>query len=194
VSECGSLLTDAAVFTIRTRADIVTYRYGQKQSARLKGVKKASPQERDVCDPSWRVDFGNLIREVAGGLAVHKAILVGSTPPQTDTIWDAARRGGFEVITHERAFSGKEKAVDTEIVAKGTEIVCTTAPGILRLLSGDRDFIPLVKIANSRQWETEMWAFSSSYTLHGEMAQSVTRVTPLDDIFTAIGRHDFVWP
>jgi uncharacterized LabA/DUF88 family protein len=167
---------------------------GQKQSARLKGQVKTNPADRDICDPSWRVDFGSLIKEVAEGLHVHKAILVGSTPPQSDSIWEAARKTGFEVITHERSPSGKEKAVDTEIVAKGTEIVCTTDPAVLKLLSGDRDFIPLVKIANGRKWETEMWAFSSSYTLHGEMALSVTRVKPLDVIFAKVGRNEFQWP
>jgi uncharacterized LabA/DUF88 family protein len=132
---------------------------------------------------------------VAEGLNVYKAILVGSTPPQSDSIWEAARKGGFEVITHERAPSGKEKAVDTEIVAKGAEIVCTmTEKAVLKLLSGDRDFIPFVKIANSRAWETEMWASSSSYSLRGEMALSVTRVKPLDTIFTRVGRNEFPWP
>lgn len=168
---------------------------GQKHSARLKGIPKASLEDKDPCDPSWRVDFGSLIREVAEGKSVLKAILVGSTPPQTDSIWEAARQNGFEVITHGRSSSGKEKAVDTEIVAKGTEIVCTTADkAILKLLSGDRDFVPLINIANSRRWETEMWAFRSAFTSHGQMAQSVTRVKPLDDVFDQIGRHDFSWP
>jgi uncharacterized LabA/DUF88 family protein len=62
------------------------------------------------------------------------------------------------------------------------------------LLSGDRDFIPLINIANNRKWETEMWAFSNAFSEHGQMAQSVTRVKPLDGIFNKIGRFEFTWP
>ena len=168
---------------------------GQKYSAKTKGMVRAPADMHDPQDPSWRIDFGSLIRKVSEGIPILKAILVGSTPPQSDSIWQAARDGGFEVITHERSPSGKEKAVDTEIVAKGTEIICTTAePAILKLLSGDRDFIPLIRIASGRAWETEMWAFSSAFSAYGEMAQSVTRIKPLDTVFSDIGGNAFVWP
>ena len=81
----------------------------------------------------------------------------------------------------------KEKAVDTELVAKGVELICTTEPATLKILSGDSDFIPLVNIANGHGWETEMWAFSSAYQISGNMAVSVDRVQPLDSIFGEIG-------
>jgi len=59
---------------------------GQKHSARKKGILKTTPDEKDPCDPSWRVDFGSLISQVAEGKPVLKAILVGSTPPRSDSI------------------------------------------------------------------------------------------------------------
>jgi hypothetical protein len=46
-------------------------------------------------------------------------LLVGSRPPPNDTVWEMAKRGGFEVITHDRDAANKEKAVDTELVARG---------------------------------------------------------------------------
>jgi len=167
---------------------------GQKFSAKQKGMTNKDAHGRDLCDPSWRIDFGKLLIEVSDGKEIMKAILVGSTPPQSDSIWKAAKDSGFEVITHERNTSGKEKAVDTEIVAQGTEFVCTLEPAILKLLSGDRDFIPLIKIANKRNWQTEMWAFTSSFSFSGEMAQSVTHTKALDNIFSKIGKHEFSWP
>jgi uncharacterized LabA/DUF88 family protein len=168
---------------------------GQKFSAKQKGFTGKNEFEKDYCDPSWRIDFGNLIHEIANGLIITKAILVGSTPPASDSIWEAAKKSGFEVTTHERSSSGKEKAVDTELVAKGTEIICLSPePQVLKLLSGDRDFIPLIGIANRRSWETEMWAFTSSFSFSGEMAQSVTTVKTLDSIFTNIGMNAFTWP
>jgi len=168
---------------------------GQKYSAKRKGYVKAANDERDICDPSWRIDFGNLLTEISEGNTIIKAILVGSRPPQSDSIWKAALSYGFDVFVHDRNSSGKEKAVDTEIVAQGTETICMeTTPAILKLLSGDRDFIPLINIANRRGWETEMWAFTNSFTYGGQMAQSVTRTRPLDVVFDKIGHNEFQWP
>ena len=138
---------------------------GQKFSAKRKGHTKSNIEDKDICDPSWRIDFGNLLSEISESKPIIKAVLVGSRPPQTDTIWEAAKQHGFEVYIHDRNSAGKEKAVDTEIVAQGTEIICMEKePAIFKLLSGDRDFIPLINIANKRGWETEMWAFTNSFT------------------------------
>ena len=160
---------------------------GKKFSARKKGIKRGD-------DPSWRIDFGKLLSTVAENKMIRKAVLVGSRPPKEDSIWNAAKKLGFDVIVHDRNAVGKEKAVDTEIVAQGTEIICTTPPCILKLLSGDRDFIPLICIATQREWETEMWAFTNAFKENGEMAQSVTRIKPLDLVFPEIGRCEFEWP
>ena len=166
---------------------------GKKFSAKQKGV---TPEEGQIYadDPSWRIDFGQLLAIVAEEKEILQAILVGSRPPQNDSVWNAAQEQGFKVIIHDRNFSGKEKAVDTEIVMQGTQIVCTESPAILKLLSGDRDFVPLITCANSRGWETEMWAFTNAFKESGEMAQSVTRIKPLDQVFPLIGRYEFEWP
>ena len=74
---------------------------GQKLSAKNKGINRLPGHTHDPCDPSWRIDFGSLLKEVSEGKTILKAILVGSTPPSTDSIWQAARDGGFEVIYNE---------------------------------------------------------------------------------------------
>ncbi|WP_297626496.1 NYN domain-containing protein [uncultured Rikenella sp.] len=167
---------------------------GRKFSAKSKGITSQAG-EKDINDPSWRIDFGKLLSVVAGKQNIQKAILVGSRPPISDSVWEAAKNQGFTVIVHDRNFAGKEKAVDTELVAQGAEIICTTTePATLKLLSGDRDFIPLINLAIKRGWETEMWAFSNAFNEHGEMAQSVASVKPLDYFFSEIGRYEFEWP
>lgn len=114
---------------------------GQKYSAKVKGQKGAS-------DPSWRINFGSLLAGLADGRQIHAAILVGSRPPAQDTVWKEAEKLGFSVTVHDRDAQGKEKAVDTELVAQGTEaIVEAPEPMTLVIASGDRDFIPLVKVA-----------------------------------------------
>lgn len=169
---------------------------GQKFSAKTKGIVKSSPSERDICDPSWRINFGGLLREIAEGQEIISAILVGSRPPKSDSIWDAAKQNGFSVTVHDRNSQNEEKAVDTELVVQGTEIICTTPePGILKILSGDRDFIPLVSVAHRRKWFVEMWAFSNAYNPGGEMARSVDGIKPLDNIFHKIGTYESPsWP
>ncbi|MDR1931836.1 MAG: NYN domain-containing protein, partial [Spirochaetales bacterium] len=122
---------------------------GRKFAARNKGLVKQSDDQYDPVDWSWRIDFGSLLKQVANGHKIIKAILVGSTPPPNDSLWNAAKSQGFEVITHERSHStGEEKAVDTELVARGLKIIYKhPAPAILKLLSGDRDFLPLIRSA-----------------------------------------------
>lgn len=155
---------------------------GMKYSANLQGITSLNGKE--PCDYSWRVDFGKLLNEVSQGMTIRKAILVGSRPPQNDSLWNVAKRKGFEVIVRDRNSSNKEKGVDTELVAQGTQLVCTTEPAVLKILSGDADFKPLVDIANGQGWNTEMWAFTSS--ISATMGTSVSQVKPLDSIFDKI--------
>lgn len=158
---------------------------GMKYSANIKGLP--SVDGKDPCDFKWRIDFGKLLNKVAEGAVIRKAILVGSRPPKNDSLWNNAKNKGFEVIVHDRNSENKEKSVDTELVAQGVELICTTSIATLKILSGDSDFLPLVKIASNRGWETEMWAFSSAYRVAGNMATSVDRIQPLDAVFGEIG-------
>ncbi|HYV35635.1 MAG TPA: NYN domain-containing protein [Gemmataceae bacterium] len=168
---------------------------GRKYSARLKGVTRGNPADKHPSDPSWRLDFGSLLTHLANGRVIDAAILVGSRPPKNDSVWEAAKHHGFTVIVHDRGIDGKEKAIDTELVTQGTEIICTaTEPMILVIASGDRDFIPLVRVAQRRTWDVEMAAFSSAFDPNGQMATEVDLVRPLDPAFASIGHHDFEWP
>ena len=152
---------------------------GQKYSAKKRSLSYAQ-------DYSWRIDFGSLLRKVANGHKIIKAILVGSTPPPNDSLWGAAKSVGFEVKTYERSPSG-EKVVDTELLASGLKVVYKhPRPAVLKLLSGDRDFIPLIRNAYEEGWETELWGFSDS--ISNELQQLVNRVVLLDDIFNDIGK------
>jgi len=167
---------------------------GQKASARQKGVR-ADPDEKDPADPSWRINFAGLLTELAEGRSIYAAILVGSRPPANDGVWDAAERHGFKVTVHDRSSSNREKAVDTELVAQGTELICdASGPMALVIASGDRDFLPIVSVAHRRKWEVEMAAFSYAFNPSGELATSVDRVRPLDPLLHKIGRNEFDWP
>jgi uncharacterized LabA/DUF88 family protein len=168
---------------------------GQKASAIRKGVGLDAVTGRQVGDMSWRIDFAKLLSALADGRPIRKAFLVGSRPPPKDNVWEMATANGFEVITHDRDARNKEKAVDTELVARGTLTIATTpAPAVLVIASGDRDFIPLENIAHELKWTVEMCAFSSAFTQQGGMALAVDKVRPLDGSLDLIGDYAFKWP
>lgn len=168
---------------------------GQKCSAKRKGIVATSTGEKQQTDISWRIDFDKLLAQLADGRTIRKAFLVGSRPPPNDNVWKMAAKNGFEVVTHDRDAKNKEKAVDTELVARGTLAIATTpAPATLVIASGDRDFIPLVNVAHELKWLVEMVAFSSAFSPTGEMAMAVDKVRPLDGSLDLIGHCDFKWP
>ncbi len=168
---------------------------GRKLSAARKGIPAKAGGD-PATDPSWRIHFATLLDELANGIEVFRAILVGSKPPPSDSVWNSAARHGFAVTTHYRdGYTGGEKAIDTELVAQATELVCDAGKeGVLIIASGDRDFIPLVNLAHRRGWTVEMAAFQSAFQANGEMATQVDMVRPLDAIFNRISDYAYEWP
>ena len=66
--------------------------------------------EHKICDYTWKIDFGKLFTFAGGEKPqVARAVLFGSRPPKNDSLWDAARINGFEVIVHDRNIQNKEK-------------------------------------------------------------------------------------
>lgn len=156
---------------------------GMKLSAKIKGIS-ATTNGKEPCDYSWRIDFGKLLNFVAEGKRIRKAILVGSRPPKNDSLWKAAENEGFEVTVKDRNAQNKEKAVDTDLVAMGVKLIYTTDPAVLKVLSGDSDFSPLIRHANDASWETEIWAFSSA--LGTSVISNADRIEPLDEYISEI--------
>lgn len=71
-------------------------------------------------------------------------MLFGSRPPDNDSLWDVARRRGFEPVVYDRNAKNKEKKIDTGIV---TEIMRDSyermkAGDEVTLVAGDRDYVP----------------------------------------------------
>ncbi|MFN3648438.1 MAG: NYN domain-containing protein [Armatimonadota bacterium] len=168
---------------------------GQKLSAKRKGVNGKNGNGPPK-DPSWRLDFEGLRTCLANGREVHAAVMVGSAPAESDCVWeDAARDAGFDVVVHDRAPGRGEKAVDTELVARGTEIICSTErPMVLVLASGDRDYVPLAEVAHRHGWSVELCAFRASFSEFGDLAETSDVVRELDDCFDQVGMNEYPWP
>lgn len=106
-------------------------------------------QQAKICDHSWKLDFGKLF-EFAGGekSEVKKATLFGSRPPPNDSVWDAAKRKGFEVVVYDRNVKNREKKIDTDIVATMIEdsfTIMDIKKDEITLVAGDADYVPAIE-------------------------------------------------
>lgn len=141
----------------------------------------AAQQER-LCDYDWKIDFGKLY-EFAGGHAseVGRAVLFGSRPPANDSLWEVARRKGFEVLVYDRNIRNKEKKVDTSIA---TEIVSDSYelmnPGEdeITLVAGDSDYVPTADRLRQRGFSfyVVFWDHASR-----ELREAATKFVALND-------------
>jgi len=107
-----------------------------------------------ICDYSYKLDFGRLILFAGGEKKdIGRAVLFGSRPPPNDTIWELARKRGFEVVVYDRNAWNKEKKIDTDIATEiAFDSVEKMKPGKdeVTLVAGDADFVPIVEKLKKR--------------------------------------------
>ena len=115
----------------------------------------ADAMENKTFDPNWKYDFGKLLELVGGKRnGLKKAYLFGSRPPQNDSLWEAARQGGFEVVVEDRNAQNREKKIDTGIAVRMMEdsYECIEDKSVdeMILVAGDRDYVPVVNSISKR--------------------------------------------
>ncbi|HHQ68808.1 MAG TPA: NYN domain-containing protein [Halothiobacillaceae bacterium] len=117
---------------------------------------------------SYKIDFGKLHDYIAGTdkSEIKRCMLFGSRPPSSDTIWNIAKRAGFEVITEDRNVANKEKKIDTNIVANmfnDAYTITDKSSDTITLVAGDADFVPSVRILveNGFNVEVAFWGHAS---------------------------------
>lgn len=129
----------------------------KKLQGRRKGFKTSE-------DHRLRIDVGKLADIIAGDRPAQ-GFLYGSEPPPVDTVWKKIRSKGWKVDTrHRSTITGKEKEVDTILVADVTEIAIETPVDertTIVIVSGDADVIPaLDKVIKREQWKIEVYMWS----------------------------------
>uniref|UniRef100_UPI003FEFC08F NYN domain-containing protein n=1 Tax=Barnesiella intestinihominis TaxID=487174 RepID=UPI003FEFC08F len=128
---------------------------GKHISAVKKG-KASSIREaltKNICDNSFRIDYGKLTNLIAGTQNdVSRALLVGSVPPPQDSLWEQIKQRGYEVIKYSRNLNNHEKKVDTTILTNMLKDIYTkmTNKDIIYLVAGDSDFAPAIEIAKQQ--------------------------------------------
>lgn len=133
-----------------------------------------------ICDHNWKIDFGKLFAFAGGDKAdVRKAALFGSKPPQNDSLWDAARRNGFDVVTYDRNVVNHEKKIDTDIATTMIEdSFLVLQPGDeMTLVAGDSDYVPAIEKLKARGIPVHVvfWKHASR-----ELKQVASSFTELD--------------
>ena len=130
---------------------------GQRVSAVRKGMARSAweAMEQDVLDREWQYDFGRLYELACPDEAVvGRSILFGSRPPPNDSLWERARRDGFEIVVFDRSAGGREKRVDTALTVTLTEDSFTymqPARGDMAVIvAGDGDYVPAVESLQRR--------------------------------------------
>ena len=134
-------------------------------------AKKLQSEKRKLKtkqDHRVRIDVGKLADAVADGRIIRKGLLYGSEPPPVDTVWEKIRKiKNFSVHSkHRSQLTGKEKQVDTMLVADITEIAIETPMyerTTLILISGDADVIPgLEKALKQERWTVEVYMWKQA--------------------------------
>lgn len=125
---------------------------GKYHSAVKKGMVANifDAHDNKICDMPWAYDFGQLLAIACDGdvSAIKRAVLYGSRPTDRDSLWNAAKRVGFEVFTPDRNARNKEKRVDTGFdkeVLKDLYKGVITAEDEIILIVGDSDHFPVAE-------------------------------------------------
>lgn len=147
-------------------------------------------------DHRVRIDIGKLTDAVAGGRPVAQGTLYGSEPPALDTVWKKIRSfQNWKVDSHHRSrITGKEKQVDTKLVAEVTRIAIKTPEherSTIVIVTGDADVIPgLDEVIREDRWKIEiyMWKQSIAKDLYRFASDHKDRITikKLDDYLSEV--------
>jgi uncharacterized LabA/DUF88 family protein len=175
------------VFTYVDNSNI--YIEGSRVSAVRRGMAPNiyDAMNNGIVDYSWNIDYGHLHEFLCGTdqAEIGAARLWGSPPP-SDSFWEMVKRKGFTVETFEKSASGKEKKVDVAIAHRMTKDAFTCidkSSDELVLVSGDRDFVPVVEdlIKEGYTVVVAFWEHASQ-----ELKDSSTRYLCLNPYFDLI--------
>lgn len=115
-------------------------------------IKEAHEQRKR--EKTWKYDFGKLLTLISGDPnKIDRAVLYGSKPTEKDSLWNAAKKSGFEVFAIHRNASNQEKGVDAglqkemfdDLYKKIIKLKESGDDVKVILVSGDADHIPVLQ-------------------------------------------------
>jgi uncharacterized LabA/DUF88 family protein len=116
-------------------------------------------------DNSFKLDFGKAL-EIANNAPIKVARFYGSRPPESDSVWNAAKAAGFRLTILDRNQRNKEKGVDSSMVADVIEDMYTIAAegDVFIIMAGDADYVPVVSKIQAKNYEVQVlfWDHASA--------------------------------
>ncbi|CAG8671010.1 2162_t:CDS:2, partial [Funneliformis mosseae] len=124
--------------------------------------------ENVVDKPNLYVDYEQLRKTIAKGRKLGGPVEIFCSrhsqnldDKRLDRLWDKRRDQGFIVnLIKQRPNTKREKKVDTTLVMHGMKFLKERDPGILAIVAGDSDYVPLVEHALEKGWKVEIWFWS----------------------------------
>ncbi len=152
--------------------------------------KKASGRQKTPPVPSnynYRIEYGDLLKHVMEGRSLGAIPqLYGSEPPPNDSVWRMIESKGYDVNVFKRNFFGKEKGVDMRLGLDVAKLIYRppSKKGVLILVAGDADFVPVVEDAKAEGWTVEVWYWSNAAA---DLKGAADRFENLDSAIYTIG-------
>ena len=140
----------------------------------IEGKKVAGKQVKKEQDPSWRLEYGNLVDKVLEKSTLAHCAIFGSVPPPSDEVWRRAEaRDRVTVdLTERSSLTGKEEKVDIRLGAPVSyELGLTDASKLKKLgrryviIGGDSDYSQVVRLAVEAGIRVDVYSWSSSLHL-----------------------------
>lgn len=111
----------------------------------------------------FRIDFGRMLSWIVGNRTLADVYLVGSRPPEVDTLWNILEHDkGIRLHIFDR-HAGREKGVDHDLVAEITEtsILKEKKDAVIVLVAGDGDYRSILDRLNRKGWKLEAYFWRS---------------------------------
>jgi len=141
-----------------------------------------------ILDHGYTISFGKLHQFLTGNdlSKIKRAALYGSRPPPNDSIWQYARKAGFELHLEDRNAANKEKKIDTSIatlITKDAYKHGKPAEDVFVLVAGDKDYVPTLKELRKDGYNVEVvfWNHAAQ-----ELKDAATRFIPLDSFLDSL--------
>ena len=157
----------------------------------------AAASEGEWARKRVRIHFKALLRLARAGRRLKKAVVAGSVPPETRTLWERLRAEGLEV---EELFDrgdrfGKEQEVpDERLQLRMMTDTLRHPPGVAVLLTGDgkgrergRGFHFALELMREKGWRVELLAWRRG--CHPQMREWARRngvYIPLDEHYRSV--------
>jgi uncharacterized LabA/DUF88 family protein len=133
-----------------------------------------------------RINYGELLEKIKNQRKLMEAVLVGSRPPQNDSLWSKLEKLGIKPKIFDRSiYTNKEKGVDVELTNSIRDTLEENPePGTIALVAGDKDYIPTLERCIKKKWNVEVYFWSQASVELKKMNN--IKFINLDDFFKEI--------